>query len=141
VAAFFSRRGTHQLTDVAFESGNEYGAAIAISLDGQPLSNSRKILVQYTTRSRPTGWQERAAQIATEAGGNQAGFEILDFGKAPWKVQEAKLKVSLKTKGITSASVLDANFMPRSAVTLTRTTGGETAFEFPKSALYVILTG
>lgn len=141
VTAFFARKAKHQLSTVSFEGRNEYGAALAVSLDGQPLSSSRKILVQYTTRSRPTGWQEKPVHIATDTSGSQAGFEILDYGKSPWRVQEARLKVTLKNQNITSASVLDLNLMPKSALPLTKTSGGETAFDFPKSALYVVLKG
>lgn len=140
-AAFFTRRRTHQLSTVAFHCSNDYGAALAVSLDGQPLSTSRRILVQFTTRSRSAGWMERPTQIATESGGNQSGFEILDYGKAPWKVKEAKLTVRLKNKAISSASALDLNFMPKADLPLAKTPAGETSFEFPKAALYVLLKG
>ncbi len=44
-AGFLGRAGPIKLGDVTIESRNEYTAIQVVSLDGQPLSSSRKILV------------------------------------------------------------------------------------------------
>ncbi len=141
VTAFFGRRSHFPLTDITFLSKNEYGAALAVSLDGQPIKTSKKILVQYTTRSRPTGWKEKPVLIKSESGGDVAGFEISDFGRAPWRVQEADMVVAVRNSGLKKATELDPSLMPKSGVTLRTNAAGEKTFEFPKQALYVVLEG
>ena len=55
MAAHFGSAPSHTLSDVKFESGNAYGAAMAVSMDGLPLVTSRSVLLQYATQSRPSG--------------------------------------------------------------------------------------
>jgi hypothetical protein len=138
VAAHFSRAAVHQLTDVRFTSGNSFGAAMAVSLDGAPLRSSRRILVQYGTRSRPTGWQEQPTRIAVSGRSPVAGMEIKSYGGAPWQVVRARLEVVVNNPGLTSATVLDMNGMAVKTIALRRS-ATQIAFSFPDSAMYVVL--
>jgi len=138
VAAHFAAAPVHQLSDVRFSSGNAFGAALAVSLDGAPLRTSRRILVQYGTRSRPTGWSEAPARIEVQGQAAVAGLELKSYGHAPWQVDSAVLEVVVKNPKLVSATVLDMNGMPAGTVALRRT-AGEVAFSFPASAMYVVL--
>jgi len=140
VAAFFSARPTFAMTDVTFASRNEYGSALAVSMDGKPIRESKKVLVQFGTRSRPTGWAEKAATI--DLGNNQStpGLEVVSYGKAPWQVIKADLMVSIRNAGLTKASVLDMNGNRINQITLTKS-GGQVKFAFPSNAMYVVLEG
>jgi len=138
VAAHFARAAMHQLSDVRFTSANAFGAAMAVSLDGAALRTSTRILVQYGTRSRPTGWAEAPAQIAAEGRRPVDGMEVKSYGRAPWQVESAALEVVVKNPRITSATALDMNGMATGPVPLRRT-AGEVGFSFPTSAMYVVL--
>ena len=138
VAAHFGNVPSHQLADVRFVSGNTFGAAMAVSMDGTPLKTSTRILVQYATQSRPNGWRDAPTTIKLEDGRTVPGFEVLSFGGAPWKVQRADLEVAVNNPALRSATVLDMNGMAMQTVPLTKTKDG-VQFRFPIEAMYVIL--
>jgi len=138
VAAHFAAAPVHQLSDVRFSSGNAFGAALAVSLDGAPLRTSRRILVQYGTRSRPTGWSEAPARIEVQGQAAVTGLELKSYGHAPWQVDSALLEVVVKNPKLVSATVLDMNGMPSGTIALQRTPS-EVAFRFPAAAMYVLL--
>ncbi len=138
VAGFFAKRNRFELTDVTLQSTNEYAAALVVALDDRPLRQSRRILVQVGTSSRPTGWQEGPTTIPVSSGGTLAGFEILNAGTSPWQVVEAAMQFEIRNSEVTRAFVLDENGDLRSPVTMTRT-GDVVRFQFPHDALYVVL--
>ncbi len=138
VAAFFDRKPAHPLTDVTFISRNEYGAALAVSMDTKPLKESKKILVQFGTRSRPSGWQDKEATVKLEGGGSVAGFEVVAHGKAPWRVVKGDLEVIVSNPNLMTATALDANGNGIGVIPSTRL-AGKFRFKFPPDALYVVL--
>lgn len=138
VAAFFESGTSVDLRDVSFRSGNDYGSALAVSMDSAPIASSHRILVQFVTKARPTGWKEKPTKIDLGEGKSGPGFEVVDFGKAPWQVVSARLKVTVRNPGLTSASVLDANGNVVKKLTLERTANA-VSFTFPEDALYVVL--
>ena len=139
VAAHFdAANATTRLTDVQFTSHNTYGAAMAISLDDEPLRRSRRVLVQYATQSRPTGWTEQPATWTTGAKPPVSGLEVTSIGKAPWRVISAQLEVAIDNPALTSATALDMNGMPLKDVALRRN-ARRVEFSFPDSAMYVVL--
>ncbi|AIE84235.1 hypothetical protein [Fimbriimonas ginsengisoli] len=138
VAAFFGKHPAFKLSDVTFISRNDYGAAAAVSMDGKPLRESSKILLQFGTRSRPTGWQEKETTIDLGGGKSTPGLEVVSFGKAPWQVVNADLEIAIHNPSITRASVLDMNGNAIGVVPLKRE-GEIVRLTFPKNAMYVIL--
>ena len=140
VAAFFSAKPTYSLADVTFASPNEYGAALAVSMDGKAIHDSKKVLVQFGTRSRPTGWVEKPATIQFDNKQSAPGLEVVSYGKAPWQVIKADLVVSIKNTGLKKASVLDMNGNRIADVPLTKAPGA-VKFTFPSTAMYVVLEG
>ena len=138
VAAHFAQAPAHQLTDVRFTSGNAFGAAMAVSLDGLPLARSRRVLVQYGTQSRPTGWKQIPATLRLEGQAPIAGAAVVSVGQAPWQVESAVLDVSIKNPHLSSATALDMNGMASGPVVLKRD-GAQVSFRFPGDAMYVVL--
>jgi len=138
VAAHFLKAPVHQLQDVRFVSGNAFGAAMAVSMDGAPLATSRRILLQYATQSRPTGWQQSPTTIALANGQSVNGFEVLSFGTAPWQVVQAQLEVTVNNPHLQTATVLDMNGMALHTAPLQRTPTG-VRLQFPPNAMYVVL--
>jgi len=138
VVAHFGRAPSHQLQDVRFTSGNSFGAAMVVSLDGEPLKVSKRVLLQFATQSRPTGWRETPVPIKLEDGQTVSGFEVLSYGRAPWQVIKAELEVAINNVNLTSATALDMNGMPAQTVTLVKSKTG-IGLRFPTNAMYVVL--
>lgn len=138
VAAHFDRAPVHQLTDLRFSARNTFGAAMAVSLDGAPLRDSKRVLVQYATQSRPTGWREQPLTVTRAGKPPIDAMEITSLGGAPWQVVEARLDVTIANPALTTATVLDMNGMPVGTVPLRRS-AGKVEFSFPESAMYVVL--
>jgi hypothetical protein len=139
VSGFLKKVGTFELGDVTIQSSNEYATVVAVSMDDQPLANSKKLLVQAGTIARPRGWQEKPAKWKSEDGKQEMeGFEVVSYGQAPWAVIDNDMTITVKNAALTKASVLDMNGMPRGTVELKRE--GELArFMIPKDAKYVVL--
>jgi hypothetical protein len=138
VVAHFGSAPTHQLADVQFTSANSFGAAMAVSMDGAPLKQSKRVLLQYATQSRPTGWRESPATIALEGGQQTSGFAVQEVGHTPWQVQSARLDVTLNNLHVRTATVLDMNGMPMQTLDLKRASGS-VSLRFPANAMYVVL--
>lgn len=138
VTAFFGSKPMTRTSDVTFLSQNEYGAALVVSMDGKPIKSSSKILVQYGTRSRPTGWEERPTMITLDGGKTTPGFEVVNYGKAPWQVQVPKLDVIVRNLTLNKAVVLDMNGNAAGSVPLQKSASG-VRFKYPSNAMYVVL--
>ena len=138
VAAFFETTPSHTLSDVKFESGNHYGAAIAVSMDGLPLATSHSVLLQYATQSRPSGWQTESTSIPLPSGKPTPGFRVTAHGRAPWQVAAARLRVTINNPNLNRATALDMNGMPIGELPIERGALG-VSFAFPANAMYVVL--
>ncbi|MDO8906357.1 hypothetical protein [Hydrogenophaga sp.] len=138
VAAHFHRAPVHQLSTLGVRSDNPFGALMATSLDDKPLDESRSVLLQYATQSRPTGWREKPVTLALEGGGTAPGWEIESYGGAPWQVVQPRIQVSLRNPYLRRATALDMNGMPLAAVPVQRQ-GGTLRLRFPPATMYVVL--
>lgn len=138
VAAHFGGAPTHRLKDVSFVSGNDFGAAMAVSMDGAPLKTSHRILLQYATQSRPNGWKDLSSTLTLEDGSQVNGYTVQSFGQSPWMVQRAKLEVTVNNTELRTATVLDMNGMAVQSLPLVRSNDG-VRLRFPPNAMYVLL--
>jgi len=123
-----------KLSKLQLRSTNPFGSVLAVAMDGKPLGESQKILIQVGTVSRPTGWKDIPADVE-----KQPGFKITNYGKAPWAVDSADLTILLSNPTAKQVTILDANGMPVSKVTPTRK-GSQLEFKFPSNAMYVIVS-
>ncbi|MDQ8185732.1 hypothetical protein, partial [Pelagicoccus sp. SDUM812002] len=140
VQSMISYKPTVQaLSAVTFESSGPSVSASVISLDGYPIVASGKLLVQVGTRSRPTGWEDEEATIEV-SGEPVPARKIVSYGEAPWRLESADLKISVKNPGLQTAHALDANGMPIAELPLDIEDGVAT-FDFPEGTLYVVLEG
>ena len=139
VSGFLGAVPGHKLSALTIMSKNEFGSFLAVSMDGKPLNQSSKVLLQYTGSARPTDWQEAPVQIALDGGRTQPGQEVKNYGKAPWRVKAAQIEVGLLNPNIKKAQALDANGNAISDLPL-RNVSGEQRLTFPANALYVILS-
>ncbi len=56
-SGFLGKVGQFQFGDVAFETGMEYGTILIVSMDGHPIRESEKLLVQVMSEEKHLGWQ------------------------------------------------------------------------------------
>jgi hypothetical protein len=70
VAGFMAKAGPTRLAEGRIEiaSGNEYGAVWVIALDGEPLTQSKRILIQAVTEDRPYGFAAEGGRITSLGG-------------------------------------------------------------------------
>ncbi len=131
VIGFPDRAGPPIATaDAAFTIRNRYAAVALVALDGKPLRESRRILLQVGTESRPTGWTEQ------EQGDGLV--RITSLGRAPWAVAAADGEVRLRNPGISRAAMLDPNLMRGPALAVRRD-GDALVVPLPDRALYAII--
>jgi hypothetical protein len=133
VTGFLKKAESIACADVTIQSGNDYATVLLVSMDGKPLATSGQVLVQVGTTERPTGWKTRPVKI-----GNEDGEQVVDFGKAPWLIVEADVKVTIRNAQLRTAAVLDPNGMVAKRLPLADAAGGGKAFAFPPDALYVV---
>jgi hypothetical protein len=139
VAGFLREAGGRfELPDAVIESHNEYAVIQLASLDDAPLAESRKVLVQFGSTARPTGWQTKPAEFDAKEGTARPGEEIVATGTAPWRMTSASAALTIKNRHLTKATRLDANGYPAGAVEATRKAGA-LRFAFPSGALWVVL--
>jgi len=134
VSGFLNKVGSFKLADVVIRSGNDYATVLVVSMDDKPLRTSGKVLVQVGTTERPTGWKTRPAKL-----GSRDGEEVVSFGKAPWQIVQADVRIAIANGVVKKAHVLDPNGMPVKDIGLATEEPGVQAFSFPPDALYVVL--
>jgi len=126
-AGFLAKAGPIKLNDATLQSNNAYGAIHLISLDGQPLATSKKILVQAFTEEKMEGF--------TAANGL-----IKSTGHPPILVRNIDAQITLHGNATNlKATALDEQGYPREQ--LTPQLNGEAAtITLPKDTLYTIIT-
>ena len=127
-AGFLSKAGRIALDNVTIESGNEYGAVMAISLDGKPLAASRRILIQAMTQERPLGFRTSGARITS-------------LGGAPFGVKKIDVKITLKLTGPggTRVVVLDENGYARRDEVRTSSAGQAVTVSLAADGVYHVV--
>lgn len=139
VTAFFKNRRDFDLPDVSIHSDNDYGTCVLVSMDGKPLNESAKILVQVGTTTRPAGWQDSPATADTKTKRSATDLRRIDnVGHAPWMVERGKFSITLHRSNLTQATVLDANGY---AITMLPINAEEHGFtlRLPDDAQHVVL--
>ncbi|MDH7568648.1 MAG: hypothetical protein QHJ73_03575 [Armatimonadota bacterium] len=115
---FLGAAGTLTVGDLTIACHNEYGAVMAVSLDGQPLSRASKILLQVMTEDQNFGWKTEPAERPTPGGRPWQALRIVDLGAPPLEVRQLAGWVSLKRPDAAALKVtaLDANGYARREV-------------------------
>lgn len=138
VTGFLKRNGgKFDLPDTTIQSQNEYATINLVSLDNQPLSASRKVLVQSVTTNRLTGYQTKDATITLGKGDKAQqiqGEQIVRIGKPPFRIENTLATVTFRNPALNKATQLDINGYPKAQLEIQ---GGKV--ELPKDAVYVVL--
>lgn len=129
--------GRFPLADTLWQSTDPYASLVAVSVDGEPLRTSRRILVQAGTTGRLTGFTSREETF--EADGQQVrGERIVHNGTPPWRIAFTQATLTLLNTRVTKATALDPNLVPTGTVTLRRESD-RVVLELPRDTLYVLL--
>jgi hypothetical protein len=94
--------GVAELKDLAISSKLELGHIIAVSLDGNPLATSRRILLQVMSEEKPTDFRSEPT-----SGGE---MKISSIGRDPWLVKEIDGLVKLKRPDAARLKVTELDF-------------------------------
>ena len=137
VSGFLGTDDPIELTDVTIESGNDYVTVGVISMDGLPLTESGKILIQTGTTYRPTGWKEVEEKFVS-GGDTVEGYRIIDTGRMPWVAAPTNVEVTINNVKITKAWLLNLAGYPIKELKL-RKLKDKRIIELPPDALYVVL--
>ncbi|MFH5804483.1 hypothetical protein [Alienimonas sp. DA493] len=129
--------GTFVLEDVTIESENDYATVQVVSLDEKPLNRSDSVLVQVVTVNRLTGYRTEPATFTMGSGENAyevKGEQIARIGKAPVRLANARVTVTVGNPKLTEAVILDVNGYPVGTRPVV-----EGRFELPADAVYAVL--
>lgn len=138
-AGFLAEEPEIQLADVTIRSRNAYGSLVVAPLDGRPIAESKKILVQSGTVSRPAGWIARAREI--EAGDERHdGFQIMRLGGEPVLIENTNAEISIANPALSKAVALDPNGLPMNTEVACTREGNRFALTLPPNALYTVVT-
>ncbi|GAB3929975.1 hypothetical protein [Mucilaginibacter myungsuensis] len=137
VSGFLNTQKKFDLGTVTITSQNEYATIELVSMDGQDIDRSAKILLQIGTIFRPTGWQEEPATIADDKQ-QLKGYKITNTGKMPWLGMPALGTITIKNKQIRKAIQLDAAGYAVKELKLISSADG-IGLELPKDAMYILL--
>lgn len=95
--------GVISLTDVRLSSELDLAHMVVVSLDGQPLAKSRRMLLQVMSEEQPTDFATQPVDDAT--------LHITNIGRDPWLVRSLQGTVALTRNDARQLQVtaLDAN--------------------------------
>ncbi len=128
--------GRFELSDLTVESDNHYACVQAVSLDGRPLREAARVLVQVGTTARLDGW---TTEPATFEHGDQPvdGRRIVLTGKPPYRVADTRATITLANPVLREAVLLDPAGYPVRSLEVERT-GDALRVPLPPEAMYVI---
>jgi hypothetical protein len=130
--------GRFALSDVRIQSGNDYATVAVVSLDGEPLADSARVLVLVGTVLRMSGWLTRPDTIDAE-GRIVEGKRIVDTGRPPWRVGNTDVTLTIGNAALTRATLLDVNGYRKAAVPAQQAADGTLSVELPPNAMYAVL--
>ncbi|WP_421657905.1 hypothetical protein [Leptothermofonsia sp. ETS-13] len=98
---FLKQAGSLQLSDITLNSGLDYGTILLVALDDQPITQSRRMLLQVMSEEQNFGWRTTGSSQKT----------IESVGNPPILVRNLSGRISLKRNDAGSLTVkaLDAN--------------------------------
>jgi len=107
ISGNIAKAGTVELTDLSISSPMDLGHIVAVSLDGQPLGTSRKILLQVASQEKTNGFK------TDPAGGGR--LQIVSIGGEPWLMKKLAGTVKFKRRDAEEMTVtsLDLNGYPK----------------------------
>jgi len=138
VAGFLKRAGGRfALSAATINCDNDYATIIVTALDGKPLRESGRILIQVGTEAHLNGWTVRDAEF--DSGGQKLqGKQIVATGAPPWRLTDTKATLTIKNPTISKATLLDVNGYRAADVSVQRQ-GDALIVELPGNTMYLVV--
>ena len=130
---FLGDEGTVTLDRLAISCENEYASILVVPLDGKPIVQSRKLLVQAMTEDRPYGFDRKARPDGTRT--------VTSLGGYPFNVKAIRARVSIASShdAAPRVTVLNENGYPRDvSIDVQRTDAGATFTLAPDGIYHVV---
>lgn len=122
--------------NLIIRSQNDFGAVVAVPLDGRPINQSERILVQSMTRATLTGWATTPQRIS-----GLDGQRVDNVGVLPWQVINTNATVTLVGLGqVVSAQALNENGYAQGAPLGVTATPDGPRITLPSNAMYTLIT-
>ncbi len=137
ISGFLSGDVGYVLDGLYIKSINDYATVSLVSMDGKPLADSEKILLQSGTVYRPEGWKEEASEYINN-GDTLQGYKILSTGSMPWKADALIMHVELRNEKVNEAILLNSAGYQVKKIKV-KNQSGMAILDLPKDATYVIL--
>lgn len=134
---FLGTNGDVTLGDVQIRCKNDHASIAVVSLDGKPIKESKKVLVQVGTFQRPKGWLEEKVKVTVKEQTMDA-FRILSIGTPEWLIRNVEAQLSVRNPGLKKATLLDENGM-RGAAVPCLSGQGALNLTLPPNTLYLVL--
>ncbi|MGF1449270.1 MAG: hypothetical protein ACFB20_07615 [Opitutales bacterium] len=122
--------GILAFSNVGIVCRNDYGAVIVVSLDGKPLDQSRRILIQAGTTEQPYGYRTEPAGDAER---------IVSLGGYPMNVEKINAQVTLKGMAGHTVTALDQLGYPTNTLVQVRDRNGDLQIQLPADTLYTLV--
>jgi hypothetical protein len=119
------------LDDVAINARNEYASIVAVSLDGAPLAESERILIQAGTPDKPYGFETVPA--------GEGGQRITSVGGYPLNVERVQATITLRGMAGREVVALDELGYPTDKPVNARDAGDNLVIDFPADTLYLLV--
>lgn len=137
LSGFLDQQKQSTLGEVTITSTTEYATIELVSMDGEDISKSKKMLLQVGTIFRPTGWKEEASTFKNRDQETQ-GFKITNTGRMPWLGMPVSGSINIKNKLIKKATQLDAAGYPIKKLNL-QVKPESVSLQLPPDAYYILL--
>lgn len=138
-AGFLGKAGAVPCGDAVITCTNPYAAVTLVSLDGLPIRQSKRLLLQVGTTERPTEWKDHAQEIDLGNHRRAPGMVIDSIGHNPWSIECAHGSIAIANPALATAVSLNANAMPTTPLAV-RHEEGRCVVPLPERALYALIT-
>lgn len=125
---FCGEAGAVELNGVTIDCRNEYASVLIVPMDGKPIAQSRKLLVQAMTNERPRGFKADGGRIAS-------------LGEYPFGLEKIDCRITLPRPWKPTRVVpLDENGYPRPRKDDNRPLVNGAAIQLADDAVYHVIT-
>jgi len=136
---FLGANGPQRLADVTIACNNHYASILVVPLDGQPIKQSSKLLIQVGTISRNQGWRATPDELFINHQPTPC-FRIVSVGRGPLLIENTEATVTIANPGLTHAQTLDVNGMPMAEAVEIQHGNGQCQVKLPPDCLYLVLS-
>lgn len=134
--------GNINTADLTIRLRQEFGSVVVVPLDGQPISQSSKLLIQHMGKDRPKGYTTSlfTHRIGTT---DYTAKQIATLGEMPWLLEDLAGNLTLKdvpASRIVSVQPTDVNgYASGNPISGSNTAAGY-RFNLPSKNLYTVVT-